>query len=126
MLADMTELEACVYAADLLKRIGFELRWTSMKSEACYYALPGHVEVLRVAGHRYGGQEWGLMPVITCLTITASKEWPETKIYEMTARAIGYYQLRCIGAVPLSAKERARPQHRNRKNGPSAETAVAF
>jgi hypothetical protein len=110
----MTELEACTYAADLLKRVGFEHRYTSMQSEACYYGLPGRREVVRIAGHRYGGAEYGLAPVVTCLTITASKEWSEVQICNLTASAIGSYLLRCAGVMPLSAKERARRQHRAR------------
>lgn len=39
---------------ELLRRAGFERRYTSMKSEACYYGWPGHDEVIRVAAHRFG------------------------------------------------------------------------
>lgn len=116
----MTELEACAYAAGLLKRVGFEHVYTSLKSEACYYAIPGRADVLRVAGHRYGGQEFGLASVVCCLTITSSKNWGEVQIAEMTARAIGYYYLRCAGVVPLTAKERARRHHAARQTAPSS------
>ncbi len=108
----MTELEACTYVADLLKAVGFEHRWSSMKSEACYYALPDRREVLRVAAHRYAGPEFGMAPVIVCVTFTQSMNWGEHKLHDMTARAIGMYHLRSAGLVALTAKERARRHHR--------------
>ncbi len=115
----MTELDACTYVADLLKAVGFEHRWSSLKSEACYYALPGQVEVLRVAAHRYGGAEFGMAKVAVCLTLTASVNWGEPKLHDMTAWAIGVYYLRTAGLVPLSAKERSR-RHRKRAANQSA------
>lgn len=109
----MTEYEACDLAAAYLKQIGFEHRYTSRKSEACYYGMPGKESVLRVAAHRYGGQEWGMMPVIECLTFTA-RQYAEIQVAERTAAAVGHYFLRGAGIVPLTAKERARRSHHAR------------
>lgn len=67
----MTDLEACNSAAVMLKAVGFEHRYTSLKSEAAYYGWPGCDEVIRVAGHRFRGQEYGLKEVICCMTFTA-------------------------------------------------------
>lgn len=47
----LTVLEACMHAAEIVKAAGFELRYTSRQSEACYYALPGRHALLRIATH---------------------------------------------------------------------------
>ena len=45
-------LTACMVAGELVRAAGFEHRYTSMKSEATYYSLPGYHGLLRIAGHR--------------------------------------------------------------------------
>ena len=66
----LTSLELCDYAANQLKVMGFTLRYTSMKSEACYYGHPCSIAVIRVAAHRFGRTEARTltMPVATCTT----------------------------------------------------------
>ena len=44
-------LIACDQAAAFVRQAGFILVWTSLKSEACYYAFPGRHGVLRIAAH---------------------------------------------------------------------------
>jgi hypothetical protein len=117
----MTDLEACAYAADLLKQAGFEHRYTSMKSEACYYGLPGREEVIRIAAHAHGHGDRALMPIIVRLTFAAPsaeslsvhKSWDQ--VDNRVANALGYYVLRCAKALPHDAKERKDRQYRAKK-----------
>jgi hypothetical protein len=55
-----------------LRAIGFELVYTSMRSEACYYALPGYLGLLRVSAHKNKrpNQVRQERPVVAKLTYT--------------------------------------------------------
>lgn len=48
---NLTPLECCDRAADLLRQAGFEFVTASMKSTSCYYRLPGYEGTLRVSIH---------------------------------------------------------------------------
>lgn len=63
-------LEACDRASIILRELGFRLTYTSMKSEACYYKLPGFDGVVRIAAHRLGRTEHRKMssPVVANVT----------------------------------------------------------
>jgi hypothetical protein len=54
---DEVRLEFCEYAANKLKKAGFVLCYTSMKSEACYYKWPGLDYTIRIAAHQFGRTE---------------------------------------------------------------------
>jgi hypothetical protein len=114
--------EACDYAADILKKAGFAHRYTSMKSEACYYGLDPHPGVIRVAMHRHGHGDRTLMPIFAKLTFREGaagasggclKSWQQ--LDEMIARAVGHYLLRATGALPMDAVARADAVYRMRR-----------
>ena len=111
----MTDLEACTYAGDLLKLVGFELRYVSMKSEACYYGWPGRHGLIRVAAHRHWKQDSPtahLGPVIAKITLRTgylkaletfhSRAYLMTAIRQKIAQTIGRYLIET--AVPVEAK----------------------
>jgi hypothetical protein len=122
----VTDLEAIEYAVGLLKVAGFEHRYTSMKSEACYYGLPGRDEVIRVAAHAHGHGDRATMPIICRLTfcyrshyeagagLPLHKSWE--KVEEMVARTVGYYVLRVMGALPKDAMTRKHEQWRAKRS----------
>ncbi len=91
-------VEKCVA---LLKSAGFELRNASMRSEACYYALPGRETLLRVAVHSRDKPHAGLTKVVSKITINGRHCDPSEhitmnpeKIHGIVAAAIGRYMLR--------------------------------
>jgi hypothetical protein len=49
-------LELCTRAGTMLKAAGFELRFVSSQSEACYFAWPGKSALIRVASHSQRGK----------------------------------------------------------------------
>lgn len=63
-------LVACDQAAAMLRRVGFALAATSMRSEACYYTMPGYHGAIRIAAHRLGRTETRemMMPVVSKIT----------------------------------------------------------
>lgn len=92
-------IERCVA---LLKSAGFELRSASMRSEACYYGLPGRDELIRVAIHSKKKPHPGLIKVVTKITINGRHCDPTgeitinpEKIHGIVAGAIGRYMLAC-------------------------------
>lgn len=98
-------IELCNAAQELVKRCGFELRYASSRSEACYYGWPGHRGVIRVAAHKHRGPWIGLPPVVTTLTFRSDNGHGQCKItpqkfYNEVARAIGMYFLKeCSGTT---------------------------
>lgn len=102
-------LALCDRAAAMLRDAGFELRYVSMKTEACYYGLPGRTSLLRVATHGYGGggnKRGPTTPVAAKLTFNGCQgdqpghmRLAEQKFETMVASAIGCYML-------ATAKER--------------------
>lgn len=89
-------------ASSLLKLAGFELRNVSMRTEACYFALPCRTELLRVALHKRKRPFPGLTSVVAKLTLTGRGCEPagfiwmrQDKIETLVANAIGRYMLRC-------------------------------
>jgi hypothetical protein len=112
----MIDLEACALAGELLKGAGFERRYTSMKSEACYYALPGRSDVIRVAAHRVSRSERWQAPIAVTLTFNRANfeqkktglfEISKAKMLERLAIAIGHYMLRTAGLEQFPSKYRA-------------------
>lgn len=90
----------CAYANDLLKRIGFERAYVSMKSEATYFKWPGRHGVLRVATHPSKKGAIGLDNVVAKLTFRGNGfDAPETlrcsdgKIDSMIWIAVGQYMV---------------------------------
>lgn len=85
----------------LLKSAGFELRFVSRKTEACYFAWPGRNEVLRVAAHKSGGDDYGLNKIVSKITFgqDAPKSRPGTlrisegAFLDLVRRRIGEYML---------------------------------
>lgn len=95
-------LALCDRAAALLRSVGFELRNCSMKSEACYYALPGCKALLRVATHRFRGpRSIKKTDVVAKLTfndggpgvIPGHMRLAETKFRQLVEGAIGRYMI---------------------------------
>ena len=91
----------CNIAAGLLKQAGFEFRYCSLKSEACYYGWPGHTELLRIGGHRHTGPRRGKSTnVVSKLTFRAdapdgtSMKISLVKVEVQVAQAIGFYFMR--------------------------------
>jgi hypothetical protein len=112
----MIDLEACRVAGEILKAAGFELRYTSMKSEACYYGWPGRPDVLRVAAHRHGHEDRWQMPVAATLTFNAANfrerksgipHLSRTHLMERLATAVGKYMLRTAGVEQMPSRYRA-------------------
>lgn len=89
-------LAAMEAAAGLLRRLGFEHRYSSMKSEACYYGQPGRTEVIRIASHgrkhkrRNGGCAGRVAATITFGANQGAFSWPE--IFRRTCEAVGRYE----------------------------------
>lgn len=90
----------CAYAIDLLKRIGFEKAYVSMKSEAVYFKFPGRHGVLRVATHPTKRGAIGLDNIVAKLTFRGnSYDDPEMmrcsdeKVDSMIWLAIGQYMV---------------------------------
>lgn len=91
-------IEQC---AVLLKSAGFELRNASMRSEACYYGLPGREMLLRIAVHGREKPHMGLTKVVSKITISGRHCDPlehitinPEKIHGIVASAIGRYMLK--------------------------------
>jgi len=89
-------------AADLLKLTGFEFRNASMKTESCYYALPGRRELLRLSAHSKKKETGAFTNVVTKLTFNGNHQdrpgqmrISPDKIDTMVAGAIGRYMLAC-------------------------------
>lgn len=47
----LTPLEACAYAATLVRKAGFVFDHASDKSTSCYYGFPGRVGLMRISIH---------------------------------------------------------------------------
>lgn len=99
----------CTQASIDLKRAGFVLVNVSMRSEACYFRLPGRHGLLRVACHSQRHPPIGLGPVVA--TLTFRPDWRtgsaggtlrinKEKIADMTALAAGQYLLRSAEPHP--------------------------
>ena len=89
-------LDLCDRVADMLKAIGFRHVYTSMRSEACYYAMPGYSGLLRVATHKNkkSNLQWKGRPVVAKLTFTTSTTFKsEHNFMEHIAKAVGRYML---------------------------------
>ena len=99
----MTPHEAMARAAEFVKRAGFVFIVASMKSDACYYGLPGRRGLLRIADHgkasRNPWSEYG--PTIGSVTFprgAANKRGfmmlNDTVIENQVAYNIGLYMIR--------------------------------
>jgi hypothetical protein len=66
----MDSAEACRRAGEIVLGAGFTLRHSSLKSEACYYGLPGRRGLLRIAAHAGRGEIIDGQPIIAKLTFT--------------------------------------------------------
>lgn len=89
-------LDLCNRVADILKAIGFQHVYTSMRSEACYYALPEHSGLLRLASHKNKSpnQTWENRPVVAKLTFTNHTKFKsEVQFMNHIANAVGRYML---------------------------------
>lgn len=101
----------CTRAAIALKRAGFVLVNVSMRSEACYYRIPGRHGLLRVASHGMRHPPSGLGDVVATPTFRPNGPAPgsesrgtlriaEEKIDHMIALAAGQYLLRSAEPRP--------------------------
>lgn len=100
----VSTLDLCDRAAKELRRIGFELRNASMKSEACYYALPGRKSLLRIAAHSKQKDQIGMTNVVSKLTFcggaggidmhSGNMRLHPDKFEQMIALSIGRYLLK--------------------------------
>lgn len=74
------------YAIERLNKAGFVLKYTSMKSEACYYEHPSRKgRLIRIAAHRYKRHESVHFPYdlgIVAAAITFSPTAPMEKSWE--------------------------------------------
>lgn len=110
-------LELCNRAAEIIKGIGFQLRHTSLKTEACYYALPERGnDVLRIAAHSNPGPRdyHNNLTVVAKLTFTGNcHDRPGEirlagrKFEDMLARAVGAYMLNTSPMRVRSSVDRA-------------------
>lgn len=109
MTGTETAAEMADRAAEMLKTAGFELRYVSMKSEACYYSWPGRDEVIRIATHRQNGpprivNNYKMVAKLTFsgtnLIRRGDTAVREDKLRTMVAVAIGTYFLRAAGIGP--------------------------
>jgi hypothetical protein len=91
-------LEACHVTSEHLKSAGFILAWTSLKSEACYYAFRGRWGVVRIATHSKGGRNPDMKngPTVVSVTFPEANLRGFTREYveNHTANAIGLYLIR--------------------------------
>lgn len=90
------ELEACNLAADMIKAAGFEFRYASFRSEACYYGWPERTTLLRIAAHSHDKGVNGLGKIVSRLTLNSQSikfKSPDT-MERIIALAIGHYFLR--------------------------------
>jgi len=82
------------YAVSRLKEAGFVHVYSSMKSEACYYALKDRTGVIRVAAHRYSTKTDKAItnPVLSCLTFGENCN-PNTEdaLDSLIEQAVGRY-----------------------------------
>ena len=94
----LSDLEACSAAADLVKRAGLSLVWSSMKSEACYYGHPKRWGLLRIATHSKGGKNPDMKNGPTIISVTFPelnlKGFTPEYVENHTANAIGLYLIR--------------------------------
>lgn len=81
----------------MIKAVGFEFRYASNQTEACYYGWPGKSTILRIAAHKNDrGMVSGVGKVVSRLTLTSQS----TKVKSLgametiVALAIGRYFLR--------------------------------
>lgn len=87
-------LVACDQAAAMLRRVGFTLAATSMRSEACYYTMPGYLGAIRVAAHRLGRTESRetMMPVVAKITFGENRGLvKEQHLRQAVMLALGEY-----------------------------------
>lgn len=107
---EMNPYEAIEYAAELLVAAGFVLRFTSMKSEARYYSLPGKDDTIRVAVHRSDKHVVGVPGrIMAKITVTPSDGIHgicHENIETRTAQAIGFYIMRTSGVLKYKGKQR--------------------
>ena len=68
----ISTLELCDRASQLLKKVGFILDYTSMKTEACYYRYPEKWGLIRVAAHKVRAQPVGLGPIVAKITFNVN------------------------------------------------------
>ena len=103
---------ACNKAAAMLKAVGFRLVYVSMRSEACYYALPDHPGVIRVAAHRYGrtegrGSMWKVLGKIG-FSGTEPENISTERIRNHVRYAVGqYFMARLEEVAPLAQLDSA-------------------
>ena len=101
----------CQEAGEKLISYGFRRKVISLKTEACYYFLPGREGVLRVAAHKSKPRWNGLDNVVARLTFSGNghrgDQWlicsPE-KLETMLHIAIGQYIAKSTLAVAASGK----------------------
>jgi hypothetical protein len=100
MSDDAIGLELCDNASSLLRAAGFQLFHTSLKSEACYYELPGRPGLMRVATHKSKRATHRLSGRPVCARITFSPNMrPRSAdgFRRMVALAVGQFMLAEIG-----------------------------
>lgn len=98
----MDSADACRHAGEIAQRAGFQLRHRSLKSEACYFGLPGRRGLLRIAAHAGKGEIIDGQPIIAKLTfVYASPREAQRQsllvtmdqLEAQTASAIGRYMI---------------------------------
>lgn len=103
--------EACIRAAYLLRQVGFVHCYTSMKSEAAYYALPGRIGLLRVAAHSKDNGHGTAGKTVSRLTLPKAtvQNISDEKFEMLVALAVGQYVMRARQAdcvvVPREATD---------------------
>ena len=109
----------CDEAAALLRQAGFEHRYTSRRSEAVYFGLPGRKALLRVARHGGNSGRQPIAgrtdePVVARVTFRGSYvDGPDEmrisaeKVEQMIAQAIGQYMLKSGSSAAVELNGRA-------------------
>ena len=91
--AVQSSLESCNLAADMLKARGFAFVGASDQSESCYYAAPGHPEMIRISAHKGGRTDSRQMGRIIAARITFASclPWTAEQVTDAVRQALGRY-----------------------------------
>ena len=113
----MITLKACAIAGEMVRAVGFERRYTSLRSESTYYGWPGKEPVLRIATHKASRATRGQVPVIATITFNdrnypadqaGVRQVPRDNIIRAVAIGIGVYFLRTAEVIAIPGKFRGR------------------
>lgn len=133
----MRSFELCEAAVEIVISAGFELRYTSRKTEARYYGFPGRYGMLRIAAHAKWKGENGLPPIVARVTVPSDlmlengAKMPPAKLECLVAEAMGRYLIKtastCVHtpAAHLTGSETEAPDRAALRSGSDMELRAA-